>query len=101
MGFGPHLEDVIGTDSNTGGLLEDVNMSWRPSLNVNYFYDIKIKAYGEKALSTYFPWGKEIIYRSDYKEIKRPLWATGNNQSGLHLLGGPGYAAYPSVQGPL
>ena len=38
---------------------------------------------------------------SNYKEIKRPLWATWNNQSGLHFLGGPGYAAYPSVQGPL
>ena len=70
-------------------------------LYIFYFYDIKIKAYGEKALSTYFPWGKEIIYTNDYKEIKRPLWATGNNQSGLHFPGGPGYAAYPSVQGPL
>lgn len=44
---------------------------------------------------------KEIIYMSDYKEIKKPLWATYNNQSGLHFLRGPGYAAYPSVQGPL
>ena len=38
---------------------------------------------------------------SDYKEIKRPLWATSNNQSGLHFLGGPGYDACPSLQGPL